>query len=174
MRDKDQIILENCYSKIVPKERLINEEEETVHRVLMRKEDVNMNVYASDEDMYLDEHSEVYIKFKLDISLEKYGVDIQVKLLEIEPFRIKLIKPSDEGQDEEFFYDIPAVDISDAKLTFGFTDNNEYGNNKTYIQIAPQYIDFEIKGVQGARGLNSMKIVGYKIDPKTVEVDFSR
>ena len=176
MRDKDQIILENCYSMVKPTKQLVIEqtEEPDVYRVLMEKKNVNVSVYTNDDDLNLDEHTDVYIKFKVHISKEKHGVDLKVIPLEIEAFQIKLIYNIDDENTEEFYYDIPATNISNIKPTFGLTDKQEYGRNKTYIQIAPQYLEFDINGIKGTKGMESRKIVSYAIDPKSVEIDFSR
>jgi hypothetical protein len=173
MRDKDQIILENCYSKIKPFGAVILEQEEDIYRVALEKKDVDMRVYTDDDDIHLDEHSQIYLKFRLQMNRESYGLDILVHLLEIEPFKMKLVQWT-EGDDKEFFFNVPGIDISHVNATFDQTTSREHGGSRSYIQLAPHHLEFEVHGVRGTRGLESRKFVSYAIDPKTVEVDFSR
>jgi len=174
MRDKDQIILEKCYSNIKHLDTIILEQEENIYRVELENKDVDINVYTNDDDLHLDSFSKVCLKFKISINkYENQGIDIHINLLEIEPFKIKLVRWT-EDDDEEFFFEIPSTNISHINPTFAQSTRETYGQSKSYVQIVPQFLELHIVGVRGTRGLESRKVVSYVVDPSSVEVDFSR
>jgi len=174
MRDNDQIILEDCYSNVSSKKLIKEEANQDIYRVLLKNSNLSIDVETGNDDLHLDETPEVYIKFKLEVRREQWGLDIFVHLLEIEPFKIKLVEWT-EDEDKEFFFDVPGVDISHVNTTFDLTKlSEEDSSGNSWIQIAPRYVEFEIVPRRGARGIESLKTIGYEIKPESVNVDFSR
>ena len=172
MRDNDQIILEKCYSNINSKTLIKEEANQDIYRVLLKDSNLSIDVDTANDDLHLDETPEVYIKFKLEAHREQWGLNIFVHLLEIEPFKIKLVEWT-EDENKEFFFDIPGVDISHVNTTFDLTKLSEEDSlGSSWVQITPRYVEFEIVPQRGDRGIQSLKTIGYKINPKSVEVDF--
>lgn len=163
MRDNDQIILEDCYSKIKPKKHLLVEQEENVFRYKI-KSDIFVRDENKDSDLHFED-PEVIVKFKIIAEPQDWGLDIFVRLLEIEPFTLTATKWG-EDEDETYTFPVGATDLSNVDPTYEASD--DYG--MSFIQIAPKGIQFY---VEKTKGMESRKGQWKVSTEEKIEVAFS-
>lgn len=162
MRDNDQIILESCYSKVNPKKYLLMEQEDNVYRYT-----VDSDIFVEgekDSDLHFED-PKVTIKFKIITEQKEWGLDIFVRLIEIEPFTLTGTLWR-EDEDETYTFSIGATDLSNVDPIYESSD--DYG--KSFIQITPRSIQFYI---EKTKGMESRKGQWKVSSNKEIEVVFS-
>lgn len=126
MRNKDSMLLENCYNKV--KNPLLKEQVEDMEFV--SQIDVDYIGSDSPEVKQLDDLSvqdravgsndakqKVTLKYKIELEYRKYGIkDISFYGFKLEPFVFTVM---DEEFEEKVIKEMPALDLTEAKYEYG-------------------------------------------------------
>ena len=135
MRDKDQIILENAYSKI----KTIKEQVDDTFT-----SEVNVDIFQENHDISLNDSGlKITVKYKIELEYRSWGLkDIYLHLVAVEPFTV--------DWEESYNQDEPTPEPLRFQLTPAEVEV-EQGNltPPIYPQTLEIYLDKNNKIVQG-------------------------
>jgi hypothetical protein len=144
MRDNDQRILEERYTKVVPQRFLAEQTNGNVFSA-----DIKIDIYGEntpDDFVFDDGKLKAKLTYKMKVNLMPWGIDgIDIELIKLDSFVVETTLWSEEA--DEYIkkqYKIGEIDLSGVKPEFNQA-KDEYGDKKKDFLIAPSYIDLGLR-----------------------------